>query len=190
MPKVGMEPLRRASLIEATISEIGTRGSLDVTVSQIAKRAGMSSALAHHYFGGKDQIFNAAMRQILRDFGCEVRARLLRAKNPRARIQGIVEASFAASCFAPSTISAWMTLYASAQVNRETKRLLRLYQRRLHSSLVHDLRRVSKQPEKDANTIAALIDGFYLRAALAGLPPEEARIAVLDAVDTLLGPAP
>jgi len=67
MPKVGMEPLRRASLIEATISEIGTRGSLDVTVSQIAKRAGMSSALAHHYFGGKDQIFNAAMRQILRD---------------------------------------------------------------------------------------------------------------------------
>jgi TetR/AcrR family transcriptional repressor of bet genes len=51
MPKLGMEPIRRAALVSATISEIGRAGSLDVTVSQIARRAGMSSALAHHYFG-------------------------------------------------------------------------------------------------------------------------------------------
>ena len=48
MPKIGMEPIRRAALVKATIAEIGRAGSLDVTVSQIAKRAGMSSALAHH----------------------------------------------------------------------------------------------------------------------------------------------
>ena len=46
MPKVGMEPIRKAALVKATIVEIGRAGSLDVTVSQIAKRAGMSSALA------------------------------------------------------------------------------------------------------------------------------------------------
>ena len=71
MPKVGMEPIRRDALVRATIAEIGAAGSLDVTVSRIAKRAGMSSALAHHYFGGKDQIFEAAMRQILRDYSAE-----------------------------------------------------------------------------------------------------------------------
>ena len=60
-----MEPIRRSALVEATIHEVGARGTLDVTVSQIAKRAGMSSALAHHYFGGKDDIFLAAMRRIL-----------------------------------------------------------------------------------------------------------------------------
>jgi len=43
-----MEPIRRAALVEATITEIGVQGNLDVTVSQIARRAGMSSALAHH----------------------------------------------------------------------------------------------------------------------------------------------
>lgn len=32
MPKVGMEPLRRKALIDATISAIGERGSLDVTM--------------------------------------------------------------------------------------------------------------------------------------------------------------
>ena len=62
MPKTGMEPIRKSALLQATIAEIGARGSLDVTVGQIARRAGMSSALAHHYFGGKVQIFIAAMR--------------------------------------------------------------------------------------------------------------------------------
>ncbi|MBT3465617.1 MAG: TetR family transcriptional regulator, partial [Rhodobacteraceae bacterium] len=72
MPKVGMEPIRRSALVQATIAEIGAAGNLEVTVGQIAKRAGMSTALAHHYFGGKDQIFLAAMRHILREFGTEV----------------------------------------------------------------------------------------------------------------------
>ena len=67
MPKVGMEPIRRSALVKATIAEIGAAGNLDVTVGQIAKRAGMSTTLAHHYFGGKDQIFLAAMRHILRE---------------------------------------------------------------------------------------------------------------------------
>jgi TetR/AcrR family transcriptional regulator, transcriptional repressor of bet genes len=75
MPKVGMEPIRRASLIKATIAEIGQAGSLEVTVSRIAKRAGMSSALAHHYFGSKEALFLAAMRDVLRLYGAEVRGR-------------------------------------------------------------------------------------------------------------------
>lgn len=166
MPKIGMEPIRRRALVDATIAEIGARGTLDVTVSQIAKRAGMSSALAHHYFGGKDQIFLAAMRQILRAFGVEVRRMLSEAPTARARAEALIEASFAPACFDPATISAWMTLYASAQTNPETLRLLKLYQSRLHSNLLHALRPLSETPQKHATMIAALIDGLYIRAAL------------------------
>jgi TetR/AcrR family transcriptional repressor of bet genes len=161
-----MEPIRRSALVDATIAEIGARGSLDVTVGQIAKRAGMSSALAHHYFGGKEQIFLAAMQQILRDFGNEARTRLKAAKSPRDRVQAIIYASFAPSCFAPETISAWMTLYASAQTNPETLRLLQIYQSRLRSNLIHALRPLSSGPEELAEVLASLIDGQYLRAAL------------------------
>ncbi|MEM6886843.1 MAG: transcriptional regulator BetI [Pseudomonadota bacterium] len=174
MPKVGMEPLRRASLEEATIAEIGARGSLDVTVGQIAKRAGMSTALAHHYFGGKEQIFIAAMRRILRDFGQEVVRALRAADRPADRARAIIEASFAPSCFTPATISAWTTLYASAQTSPQTLRLLRLYQRRLGSNLTSALRPLSDQPAEDARTLAALIDGLYLRAALGDQSPREA----------------
>lgn len=188
MPKLGMEPIRRAALVKATIDMIGAQGSLEVTVSQIAKRAGMSSALAHHYFGGKDQIFLAAMRSILRDFGDEVRAALRTARTPRARAEALIEASFAPSCFDRSTISAWMTLYAQATTQPDMHRLLRLYQRRLHSNLTHALRPLSAAPIEDAATLAALIDGLYLRAALSrGTDPANARAVAMRALDHLTG---
>ena len=166
MPKVGMEPIRRAALVEATIAEIGAAGSLDVTVSQIAKRAGMSSALAHHYFGGKDQIFAAAMRQILREYGDEVRRELVGTKTPLARAEAILRANFATTCFGPATVSAWMTFYAQAQTNPEAFRLLRIYQRRLRSNLTHALRPLCADPVHAADLLAAMIDGLYIRAAL------------------------
>lgn len=167
MPKLGMEPVRRAALVQATIDVIGAQGTLDVTVSQIAKKAGMSPALAHHYFGGKDQIFLAAMQSILRDFGSEVRAALRAARTPRGRAEALITASFAPTCFDPATVSAWMTLYAQATTNPDMYRLLRLYQGRLQSNMTHALRPISPHPVEDSVTLCALIDGLYLRAALA-----------------------
>lgn len=187
MPKLGMEPIRRSALVEATIAELASKGSMDITVGQIAKRAGMSTALAHHYFGGKDQIFLAAMRQILRDFGAEVRRGLANAASPKDRAVALIEASFSPTCFAPDTVSAWMTLYAQAQTNREMLRLLQLYQRRLASNLTHALRPLMGQPEAAAETLAALIDGLYLRAALSrSQSPDAARRTALDTLNILL----
>lgn len=187
MPKVGMEPIRRSALVQATIQEIGEAHSLDVTVGQIAKRAGMSTALAHHYFGGKHQIFLAAMRQILSDYRAEVLRHLTKADSPRDRAAAIITASFDQTCFTPATISAWMTLYAAARTNTETQQLLRVYQRRLRSNLTHALRGVSAQPKADADTLAALIDGLYLRAALSQSgSAEAARASALNTLDLLL----
>ncbi|WP_300062182.1 transcriptional regulator BetI [uncultured Roseobacter sp.] len=191
MPKLGMEPIRRSALVEATIAELASKGSLDVTVGQIAKRAGMSSALAHHYFGGKDQIFLAAMRQILRDFGAEVRRGLRAADGRKARAIAIIEASFSSACFSPQTVSAWMTLYAQAQTNAEMLRLLRLYQKRLKSNLCHALRPLTAEPEAQAELLAALIDGLYLRAALSrSQSPDDARQKTLDMLTLILEPRP
>ncbi len=168
MPKLGAEPIRRAALVQAAIAAVGEAGSLDVTVAQIARRAGMSSALAHHYFGSKDQIFLAAMRQILSDFGAEVRRGLAAAGSHRGRLGSIVAASFAPESFRPEVISAWMTFYAMAHSSPEARRLLIIYQRRLRSTLLHDLRPlIGARAPTVAEGVAALIDGMYLRAALA-----------------------
>lgn len=168
MPKVGMEPIRKEALVRATIVEIGRTGSLDVTVSQIAKRAGMSSALAHHYFGSKEQIFLAAMRHVLSLYGAEVRGALAMADGPRDRLRAILRASFAALNFRREVIGAWLNFYVLAQTQPEARRLLKIYQRRLHTNLVHDLRKLVGAARADgvAEGLAALIDGVYIRQAL------------------------
>lgn len=168
VPKIGMEPVRREALIEATIKEVGAHGSLNVTVSQIASRAGMSSGLAHHYFGGKDQIFMAAMRHILAVFGKLVRENLSEAKTPTARIEAVIHASLHSKHFEPEMVAAWLTFYVQAQNSNEAQRLLRIYAHRLHSNLMHDLKKLTSpsKAETTAHGIAALIDGFYIRHAL------------------------
>ncbi len=182
MPKVGMEPIRRDAIVRATIAELGVKKSLDVTVSQIAKRAGMSSALAHHYFGGKDQIFLAAMRQILADFGEEARGEL-KAAAPKERAQAIIRACFAPSCFTPDVIAAWMTFYVLAQTNEDALRLWQIYQARIRSNLISSLRPLLADPVEAAENMIALIDGLYIRAALSA--PEEPQLAVNHAMRVL-----
>ncbi|WP_288926960.1 transcriptional regulator BetI [uncultured Maritimibacter sp.] len=188
MPKVGMEPIRREALVKATIAEIGAMGSLDVTVSKIAKRAGMSPALAHHYFGSKDRILLAAMQHILTTYGHWVRVELAQATTPRARLDAIIRASFEAGNFEPAVIAAWLNFYVHAQGDPGGARLLRIYHARLRSNLIHDLRPLAGDRAADiAETLAALIDGVYIRHAL-GTPPDgvSAVARVTDVLDRLL----
>lgn len=181
MPKVGMEPIRRSALVEATIHEIGERGTLDVTVSQIARRAGMSPALAHHYFGSKEAMFAAAMRHILMLYGAEVRGALIMARTPRGRVEAIIRASFAPRQFRPEMVSAWLNFYVQAQTSDEARRLLNVYQRRLRSNLLHALRQAGLAEARTlARGLAAMIDGLYIRQALRNDPiSAEAAIDVM-----------
>ncbi|MDQ2094061.1 choline-binding transcriptional repressor BetI [Rhodalgimonas zhirmunskyi] len=161
------EQERRAELIEATIREIGVMGSLDVTTSQIAKKAGVSSALAFHYFGDKEGLFLAAMRAILAEYGRDVRKALKGKTAPEERLQAIVHASFGMASFRREAIGAWVNFYALALRSDKARRLLHLYHRRLHSNLVHALRPIVQQRAPDvARRVAGLIDGLYLRYAL------------------------
>ncbi len=189
MPRTGMEPMRRASLIEAAIEEIGASGSLNVTVGRIARRAGVSAALAHHYFGAKERILLAAMRRILSIYSADARAALATARTPRARVEAVVRASFAPTQFRPAVIAAWLLFYVNAQREPEAARLLAIYKRRLRSNLLAGLRPlVGADAERAAEGVAALIDGLYIRQSLdrAARPdPDRATALALDYVARL-----
>lgn len=192
MPKIGMEPLRRRALIDATISAIGERGSLDVTMSEIAGRAGVSSALAHHYFGAKNDLLLATMRHLLAELGADARMALRGAATPRERVSAVVAVSFSAVQFRPQTIAAWLAFYVEAQRSPALRRLLKVYARRLHSNLMSGLADLLPRTEADriAETTAALIDGLYIRRALMdGVPDAAAAIALIeDYLHTKLSP--
>ena len=166
-----MEPIRRRSLIDAAIGAIHARGSLDVTMSDIARRAGVSQGLAHHYFGSKEHLIVSAMRHLLTEFGESVRSHLGRAKTPRRRVSAIIDASLASDQFRPETVSAWLVFYVHAQGSEPARRLLSAYHRRLRSNLMAALRPIAgKRAGEIAEGVSAMIDGLYIRAALGAVP--------------------
>lgn len=184
MEKAGVAATRRNALVLAAITEVGRAGSLDVTVSQIAARAGVSSALAHHYFGSKEQIFLAAMRHILAEFGASARRGVAGTDDPQARIEAIIAASFAPNQFERDVVAAWLTFYVQAQKSPEAARLLRVYAYRLDSNLVSELQKLVSDAaaRRIAQGLASLIDGLYIRCALQDCAPDpaEARALVED----------
>ncbi|MGY5802858.1 transcriptional regulator BetI [Rhizobium sp. LEGMi12c] len=183
MPKVGMEPVRRKALVDAAMRVIGDHGSLTVTMSEIAKQAGVSPALAHHYFGSKEQLLIETVRVHLQRLRDSVVTALRKAKTPREKLSAVIRVSFQADQFAPETIAAWLAFYAEAQRSEETRRFLVIYARRLHSNLVANLKALC--PAEDAGRIAesaaAMIDGLYIRQSLGSAPiSTEASIALTE----------
>ena len=176
MPKIGMEPIRRKALINAAIEAIHARGSFEVTMSEIARQAGVSPGLAHHYFGSKDQLIVATMRHLLSELSVEIVVALRAATTPRERLSGIIQANFGSDQFRPATISAWLSFYVKAQSMDEACRVLSVYARRLRSNLQHALSQLTDREHAQhiAEGTAALIDGLYLRHALLDIDPDRA----------------
>jgi TetR/AcrR family transcriptional repressor of bet genes len=167
-----MEPIRRKALVDAALKAIGETGSLSVTMSEIARNAGVSPALAHHYFGSKEQLLIETMRSLLRQLGQDAAAALKAAETPRERLSAVIRVSFNASQFAPETIAAWLAFYVEAQRSEETRRLLGVYARRLHSNLVSALKHLVADADaaRIAEGTAAMIDGLYIRQSLRSAP--------------------
>ena len=192
MPKVGMEPIRRQQLIKATMEAIDEVGLAEATVIQIARRAGVSAGIISHYFGGKNGLLEATMRQILTDLNNAVAARrkALEDDTPRAHIGAIIEGNFDRTQVTGPAAKTWLAFWASSMHKPVLQRLQYVNDRRLYANLCYQFQRV--MPRRDARNaahgLAAMIDGLWLRGALApeGLDAAEARYLAHTYLDQLL----
>ena len=180
--EMGVQETRKKELIMAAIEEIGAHGTLDVTVSQIARRAGVSSSLAFHYFGDKNQAVSG--RHAPYPAGLQRRGARGIWPGPRGRARGSTRscaAIFATSNFERHVISAWLVFYVTALQLPAANQLLQVYKRRLRSTLLFDLRKLSAAPEAIADGLGAMIDGIYIRQALRDDPDPQAALAMAQA---------
>lgn len=187
MPKVGMKPLRRKQLIAAAISSIHEYGLADATLARIARKAGVSTGIIHHYFEDKNDLIFETMRSLLEDLRVSVVQQLRSADGPRDRLLAVVDASFAPQQFSEEVMTAWLSLYGSALNSLELRRIFNIYGARLASNLRHGFSALMPAPEarQAAEGAAALIDGLWLQFALKGdLPnPDHARQLLRSYVD-------
>ncbi len=168
MPKIGMGPVRKRAFVEAAIRAIHEKGFTQLTMADVAREAGVSAGLIHHYLGSKETLLTETMRFLLNELQRCVQERLAEASTPQERLDAIIESSFDSVQMEPATVSAWLAFYVQAQRNEETAKLLTIYSRRLHSNLVSAYRAHLPLEEARcaAHSTAGLIDGFWLRAVL------------------------
>ncbi|MCW8357266.1 MULTISPECIES: transcriptional regulator BetI [Marinomonas] len=184
MPKVGMPEIRKPQLIEAAIKAIDKYGFAGATVSVIGKKAGVSPAIINHYFGGKDGLYEATMKSLIREFFDVLSKEIIKTKNKSAKhkVMAIVKASFSQSQTHPQVVKTWMGFWASAMHTPSLYRLQNVYSKRLNTSLVCVLKEEFELEEARniALTVAALIDGMWLRGSLAGGINKEAAAAQIQ----------
>ncbi len=168
MPKVGMGPIRRRQLIEATIASISEHGFAATTISRISRGAGVSTGIIHHYFGDKDALMEATMRALLDDLRLSVIERLSAANSPYERAQAVIDGNFAPEQFERQAVLGWLALWAQSLHQPFLARLRRANTQRLRSNLRHALRQLlpAAEVEDAALGLAAMIDGLWLHSAL------------------------
>ncbi|MGH1372567.1 MAG: choline-binding transcriptional repressor BetI [Cellvibrionaceae bacterium] len=173
MPKLGMEKSRRQELIDATIVTIGAEGYANTTIRKIAKQAGLSVGIISHYFGGKDELLRASMWHLMCQLQQSIIERRRKCTSPRKRLLATVEVIFSEEQSSSNIVKAWLAFWAQVPFSSPLFHLQQIYSRRLLSHLRFDLFQL--YPRKKAldlsNTVAILIDGYWLRTVLDGHHP-------------------
>ncbi len=170
--RVDAGDVRRRQLIEATIEAIGELGFNATTIAEIARRADVSTGLVSFYFGDKDGLLEATLRHLARQLSRGAAARLRDATTPRARVQAVIETMLGVSQFERRIGTVWLAFWGQVPHSPRFARVQRAYHRRIAGNLAHALLPVLRpEPARAlAETIAAMIDGLWLRATLANDP--------------------
>jgi TetR/AcrR family transcriptional repressor of bet genes len=168
MPKVGMEPMRRQQLIDATIEVIADVGLRGATITLISRRAGMSSGIISHYFGSKQALIEATVRYLLTGLKNELITRVTPTTTSEQRLMLIVEANFARLQQLSHTTKTWISFWARSMHDVELHRLQNVNNKRLLSNLVSSFKKLMSDDDAKlaAELTAAMIDGLWLRAVL------------------------
>ena len=168
MPKVGMKPLRRNQLINATLDSIYENGFADTTVATISKKAGVSSGIIAHYFGSKGDLLEASMRELLKTLGDDIINRQQHADTPIEKIHAIIDGNFDPKQTTPRACQTWLVFWTQALHQPELARLQRVNRIRLRSNLRYWIGQLLSERQQVINVadgLAALIDGLWLRGA-------------------------
>jgi len=190
MPKLGMAPLRKTQLIDATIQCIHEEGVARSSVQRISKRAGLSPGIVAHYFEDKDGLLVATLLRLNKGLSDEIVRRMNYAEKPADRLWAILDAHFEPVHFAPNTVDAWFALWGKMREIPDLQRVQRIYENRLRSNLRHALRPLVRAERVDivADAIGAMIDGLWTKAAqpTTEVTAERARAVFSDALSRLL----
>jgi AcrR family transcriptional regulator len=170
-----MEPeLRKANLIEATLTCLKLYGFQGASIRKISAQAGVSVGLISHHYSGKDELVAEAylaitgrVMSLLRDAMAQA------APNARERLSAFFRASFCAEMLDPQLLDAWLAFWGAVKtaeaMNQAHDHSYGEYRNVLRTVLI-DLAEGQGWEAFDADLAAiglsALLDGLWLESGL------------------------
>lgn len=194
------EAERRKDLIAATLDSISDYGLEGATVRDIAARAGVTGGLIRHYFAGKDEMVQAAYREMLSGMtGTAVDAMAEAGDDPRRRLHDFIVANVSPPIADPKALSLWAAFIGRVRSDEELARIHRenylifigILEGLIQAVLTahQQQKAVFNEVRQLAVAINGLIDGLWLENSLASDLFDEGSLSdiALDAVEAMLG---
>jgi AcrR family transcriptional regulator len=173
------ESERRLILLKAAFREVAERGFSNVTLEDIAARAGVSKGVTLYYFASKEDLFRELFSWLIDSIHDRMREAVSSVDDPVEKVRALVALIFPS----PSKNRAFFRAYVDfcgLAARREPFRVIdeRFYSgcREVDRGIVEEgIRRgvfLQRNPEEAASTLRAIFDGLMLQW-LAEKDPEE-----------------
>jgi AcrR family transcriptional regulator len=163
---------RRVEMLHAAAELICERGFGDTRIADVAKRAGVSSALVIYYFGTRDRLLVDALRHSEESFYEAGEQMLAEVTSLRERLSLLIKWTCVPSAVneIPGAWGLWFDLWAQAFRHDEVKAGRVELDARWRRMIVDAIRSSELEIEVDARMFAlefgALLDGLSIQVAL------------------------
>ncbi|HKA63260.1 MAG TPA: TetR/AcrR family transcriptional regulator [Methylomirabilota bacterium] len=91
-PKLGVRPVRRDQIVQATIRCLARDGYAGLTMKRVAAEASLSQGILHYYFRDKAAMLAAAALRVTADLDRRVAAEARGARDARAQLRAVIRA--------------------------------------------------------------------------------------------------
>ncbi len=169
VPRKAPREHRQQQIIDATLQTIARQGMADITLSEIAKAAGVSHGLVNFHFETKEKLLAATLQYISDEYTAAWMAEVARAgPDPALRLDAIVTADLGEAIYTPDKIAAWCAFWGEAKtrpVYRDIRAPVERHYEETITAMCEALNReggYTHDPSRVAHVIHSLIDTNWL----------------------------
>lgn len=115
-PRKRTRAARRQQLIEATIEVLAERGYARCTLSDVARKAGLSHGLVNFHFQSKELLLEETLGYLSDEYRENwMQALAAAAADPASQLDALIRADFPPQLFTPARLAAWVAFWGEAQ---------------------------------------------------------------------------
>lgn len=115
-PRTMSREARRAQLVASTIKVLATRGYSRITLTDVARAAGLSHGLVLFHFETKEKLLAETLGFLAEEYRHNWQSALERVgQDPADQLNALIEADFSPAICTPDRLAAWCSFWGEAQ---------------------------------------------------------------------------